>query len=89
VDPEEIQTSQEYVYGVPIPTLPKGVQPLEAVVLIKGIVLENGAPTITVTASDGMLPWDAVGLMEIESARLKLTYAMSATSAEDYEEEEE
>jgi hypothetical protein len=32
----------EYIYGIPMPSLPEGLQPLECVILIKGIMLDEG-----------------------------------------------
>lgn len=71
---EEFDDGCEYVYGVCMPRLPEGLQPLEVVVLLEGIDMNSGQPTVTAMGSDGMKPWVAVGLMRMEAARLEQGY---------------
>lgn len=79
----------EYVYGIPMPTLPPGLQPLEAVVMLQGIMLDTGQPTITAMGSEGMTPWMAVGMMRIEQARLEMGYTLTAVALNDDDDDEE
>lgn len=79
--PEEERIEKtEYVYGIEMPTLPDDLQPLECVVLIKGIMMDTGQPTITAMGSEGMEPWTAVGMMRIEQARLEMGYTLTAVA---------
>lgn len=88
-DDEEIEEI-EYVYGLAMPPLPDGMQPLECVVLITGIMMETGTSTITAMGSDGMTPWMAVGMMAVESHRLTMGYTMNAVTSDwDFEENDE
>lgn len=79
----------EYCYGIPMPVLPEGLQPLDCVVLIKGLMMDSGQPTITALGSRSMTPWDAVGLLEMESHRLKMGYTLTATYFGDDDEEDD
>lgn len=74
------------VFGIPMPSMVEGFQPLECVVLIQGIIMDNGNPTMTSLGSAGMTPWVAVGLMELEIERLKMSYVFSA---EDHSDDDE
>lgn len=77
--------SEVLVYGIPMPSMLEGFQPLECVVLIQGIDMNNGNPTMTSLGSAGMTPWVAVGLMELEIERLKMSYVFNST---DHSEED-
>lgn len=79
----------EYAYGICLPRLPEGMQPLECVVLIEGIEMNTGQPTFTAVGSDGMKPWVAVGLLRMEAARLEQAYIFGGQGFEDDDEEEE
>lgn len=68
----------EFVYGIRMPPIPEDMQPLECVVLIHGIMMDNGTPTITAMGSEGMTPWLAAGMMTVEIQRLTMGYTMSA-----------
>lgn len=87
--PEEEESQFEYAYGIPLPKLPPSLQPLECVILIVGIDMETGSPTMTSLGSEGMAPWTAVGLMSVEMHRLKMSYTFSAISLEDDDEDED
>lgn len=88
-EPEEGEDEFEYCYGIPLPKLPPGLQPLECVILLTGIDMENGSPTMTSLGSQGMAPWNAVGLMELEVHRLKMGYTFSAIALDDEDEDED
>lgn len=82
----------EYVYGIMMPTLPEGLQPLECVVLIKGIMMDSGQPTVTALGSEGMTPWEAAGMLQMESQRLIQGYVfggMGTGFVEDDDEDED
>lgn len=79
----------EYVYGIPMPVIPEGLQPLECVVLMQGIMLDSGQPTITAMGSEGMTPWMAIGMMRIEQARLEMGYTLSAVALNDDDDDDE
>lgn len=83
----------EYCYGIPLPSLPEGLQPLECVILIKGLMMDSGEPTVTALGSEGMTPWEACGMLQMESQRLIQGYVFGGMGAtgfyEDDEEEEE
>lgn len=50
------------VLKVDVPDLPEGSTPLEAVVVVK--CLDNhGSPTIAVRVSEGLMAWEAVGML--------------------------
>lgn len=89
-DQEEVE--KQYVFGIEVPDLSEGVQPLEVLILIKGINMEDGSPTMTVIGSDGITPWEAVGMMNVEMERMKFmtVYATMVQEAaeEEYEEDE-
>lgn len=80
---------QELVYGLPMPTLPEGLQPISCLVLIKGIDMETGAKTISSMGSEDMTPWEAVGMMSIESARLKMHYTVHSMEIYDDDDEDD
>lgn len=77
----------EFIYGIEMPVLPEGMQPLECVVLVQGIMMDTGMPTITALGSDGMTPWMAVGMMAVESQRLTMGYTLTAVAMLDDEDE--
>ena len=82
----------EYCYGIALPSLPEGLQPLECVVLIKGIMMESGQPTVTALGSEGMTPWEAAGMLQMEAQRLIQGYVyggMTFYEDDDDDEEEE
>jgi hypothetical protein len=78
----------EYLYGIPMPVLPEGLQPLECVIIIKGIHMSSGSQTITSLGSENMTPWEAVGMLEIEALRLKMVYTATANNYPDLDNEE-
>lgn len=91
---EEQENHQEkpektYVYGVEMPSLPADLQPLECVVLLQGIMMESGQPTITAMGSEGMTPWMAIGMMRVEQARLEMGYTLTAVALDDDDDNEE
>lgn len=65
------EEDQQYVFGIPVPDMSEDVQPLECLVLIKGINMETGAPTMTTIGSEGITPWEAVGMLVTEAERIK------------------
>lgn len=87
-DEVEEEDGQEYVFGIPVPSLDEDVQPLECMVLVKGIRMEDGSPTMTTIGSEGITPWEAVGMMvtEIERIKFMTVYASVSQQAEDEEE---
>lgn len=91
--PDDDEECVEYCYGVSMPCLPEGLQPLEIVVLIEGIQMDTGQPTITAMGSDGMKPWTAVGLLRMEAARLEQGYIYGGNgvgfASEEFDEDED
>lgn len=79
----------EYCYGIEMPTLPEGLQPLDCVVLISGIMMDTGQPTITAMGSENMTPWMAVGMMAVESQRLTMGYTLTAVALDMEDDDEE
>lgn len=88
-EPEEEESQFEFAYGIPLPKLPPSLQPLECVILIVGIDMETGSPTMTSLGSEGMAPWTAVGLMSVEMHRLKMSYTFSAISLDEDDDDED
>lgn len=87
---EEEDDGQEYCYGIPIASMTEGIQPLELVILVQGINMETGSPTMTMIGSDGITPWAAAGMMSIELERIKvMTIMHSYTEVTEEEEEDE
>ena len=88
---EELEDDgQEYCYGIPIASMTDGIQPLELVILVQGINMETGSPTMTMIGSEGITPWAAAGMMTIELERIKMMTIMhSYTEVESEEEEDE
>lgn len=78
-----------YIYGIEMPVLPEGLQPLECVVLIQGINMENGQPTITAMGSENMTPWTAVGMLRMEATRLETGYTFGGLGTGFDEEDED
>lgn len=68
---EEEEEEQEYLFGIPIPDVDEGIQPIECLILVKGVRMEDGSPTMTAMGSAGITPWEAVGMMSLEIERLK------------------
>lgn len=90
VELEEEEDGQEYILGIPVPSMSEGIQPLELIVLIHGINMEDGSPTMTTIGSEGITPWLAAGMMTIELERLKAMSVMhSFHDDEEYKEDEE
>ena len=89
VEDEEFDDGCEYVYGVCMSRLPEGLQPLEIVVLIEGIMMDTGQPTITAIGSEGMKPWSAVGMLRMEASRLEQAYTDGGGLGFDEEEEDD
>ena len=76
---------QEYVFGIAVPDVSEGIQPLECIVLIKGIDMETGMPTMTTIGSEGITPWEALGMMNMEIERIKFMTIYSSVSQQDEE----
>lgn len=95
VEEAEEEGEYEYVYGIALPQLPEGLQPLSCLVLIEGIMMDSGQPTITAIGSEDMKPWVAVGIMRMEASRLENAYTFGglgtgfAFDGEDDEDEDE
>lgn len=87
INAEEEDDGCEYVYGVCMPQLPVGLQPLEVLVMVEGIMMDTGQPTITAMGSEGMRPWSAVGMLRMEASRLEQGYTFGGIG--EYEEDEE
>ena len=79
----------EYCYGIALPALPEGLQPLECVVLIKGIMMDSGQPTVTALGSEGMTPWEAAGMLQMEAQRLIQGYVYGGMAFYDDSDDEE
>jgi hypothetical protein len=87
---EEVEDDgYEYCYGVAMPQLPAGLQPLEIIVLLEGIDMNTGQPTITAMGSDGMKPWSAIGLLRMEAARLEQGYIYGGSGVGFFDDDEE
>ncbi len=85
---EELEEDyQELVYGIPVPEMTEGLQPIEVIVLIKGVNMEDGSPTMTTVVSPGMTTWEAAGLMVIALERVKTMAMMDLF--ETYEDEDD
>jgi hypothetical protein len=67
----EEETERNYVFGIEITNVAPGIQPLECVILVKGIDMNTGSPTVSSVYSDGITPWEAIGLMSMEMERLR------------------
>lgn len=85
---EELEATEEMVYGIPMPNIPADLQPLECVVLLSGIMMDTGQPTITAMGSEGMTPWLAIGMMRVEQARLEMGYTLTAVALSDDEDDD-
>jgi hypothetical protein len=85
---EEVE-EVEYVYGIMMPTLPEGLQPLECVVLIKGIMMDSGQPTVTALGSEGMTPWEAAGMLQMEAQRLIQGYVFGGMGSTGFFEDDD
>lgn len=79
----------EFCYGIPLPSLPEGLQPLECVILIKGLMMESGEPTVTALGSEGMTPWEACGMLQMESQRLIQGYVFGGMGSSGFFDDEE
>ena len=86
---EETEEYQELVYGIPVPEMTEGLQPIEVIVLIKGINMEDGSPTMTTVVSPGMTTWEAAGLMTIALERVKTMAMMDLFEAYEDDDEDE
>lgn len=86
---EEEESECIYVYGICMPQLPEGLQPLECVVLIEGIMMDSGQPTITAMGSEGIRPWAAAGMLRMEATRLELSYSSGGMADGFYDEDED
>jgi hypothetical protein len=87
----EEDDGQEYIFGIAVPSMDANIQPLELIVLIQGINMDDGNPTMTTIGSEGITPWMAAGLMTIELERLKamsVIHTMGGYVNEDEEDEE-
>lgn len=80
-----------HVYGIQVPEMDTNIQPLECLILIKGINMDDGSPTMTSIGSDGITPWEAVGMMSMEIERLNFMtmYASMRDQAEEHEQGDE
>lgn len=89
--PDENENKEEYelVYGLMMPVLPEGIQPLECVVLLKGIVMETGQPTITALGSEGITPWEATGMLQMEAQRLIAGYTFGGMGTGFYDDDDD
>lgn len=79
----------EYCYGIAMPTVPEGLQPLECIVLIKGIMMDSGQPTITAMGSENMSPWEAVGMLQMEAQRLINGYSFGGMGTGFYDSDDD
>ena len=84
---EDEAEEQTLVFGIPVPTIGGDVQPLECLVLVKGIHMETGTPTMTSIGSEGITPWEAMGMMQMEIERIKMMAFMHASHMTDDDDE--
>lgn len=52
----------ESAFNIKVPDLPDGYTPLEVVAIVKSLD-EEGDPVITIRTSDGIMEWEAVGML--------------------------
>ena len=87
LETNEVEPIQEYLFGIPIPSMNDNVQPLECLILIKGIDMETGGSTMTTIVSEGVAPWESLGMLSMEIERIKfMTVYTSMNQQEDDEE---
>ena len=87
MEEEQEEVEQQYVFGIEVPDITEGIQPLECLVLVKGINMEDGSPTMTAIGSAGITPWEACGMMSMELERMKFM-TIYASMQHNQEEEE-
>jgi hypothetical protein len=58
------EAGEQNVMGLHVEPLDENCIPLEAVVLIKCLG-EDGEPTIDVRSTDGLQPWDRIGMLTV------------------------
>lgn len=75
------------VYGVETPDMGEvepGFQAIEACVMLKGLTRE-GEITLVIVTSDGLTPWEILGMAEMLRDDIKVNSALINTTDEDDE----
>lgn len=54
----------ERVYGLDVQEIPDGATPIEALVVLKALD-ENGHVCLYRRATDGLVPWETVGILQV------------------------
>lgn len=84
---EEVEEDgQVLVFGIPVEDMDANIQPLEVLVLVKGINMETGSPMMITVGSGGIPIWEIIGMLDMELARLR-NMALYATSVSNDDEE--
>lgn len=52
----------ETVLGVPLESLPEGCQPVDIIAIVRALD-ENGDPCVYFRQSEGLAPWERMGLL--------------------------
>lgn len=84
VDPQE---EEVFVFGIPVPNMTPNIQPLECLILIKGINMEDGSPTMTTIGSSGITYWESIGMMDLEIERIKFMSVYNTLTQNSEEDE--
>lgn len=86
---EETEKAEEHtlVFGIPVLSIEEDIQPLECMILVKGINMKTGMPTMTTIGSEGITPWEAMGMMQMEIERIKMFALFESVHGDDEDEE--
>jgi hypothetical protein len=87
---ETEESGTTLVFGLPVEDMDSNIQPIDCLVLVKGINMETGSPMMVTVGSGGLPIWELIGMLEMEAARLKMmtVYANMAHVGEEDEDEE-
>lgn len=92
VEYEEVEYEEEgqtLVFGIPVEDVDANIQPIDVLVMIKGINMETGAPMMITVGSGGIPIWEIIGMLDMELCRLRNMALYATSSSSEYEPDEE
>ena len=83
------EEGQTLVFGIPVEDVDANIQPLEVLVLVKGINMDTGSPMMITVGSGGIPIWEIIDMLDMELARLRNMALYATSTSSEYEQDEE
>lgn len=89
VESDAEESGQTLVFGIPVEDVDANIQPLDVLVLVKGINMDTGSPMMITVGSGGIPIWEIIGMLDMELERLKYMAVSVSYPLLDEDQEEE